>query len=143
MIIIFIFLLPSEVCPNRSLTISYDQVDVTSPFYPIHYPNYIDCFWRVTRGQSFGHLVITFMTVNLQNGEDFLTIGVGNDIIDSAIILRLTGNSAPKSAKIEDPTFWLRFTSNSLGQISYTGFWLQIEWNNSTGNYIYYIKGFP
>ena len=133
------FSLQSEVCPNRTLTIGHDKVDVTSPFYPIHYPDNIDCFWRVSREQSFGHLVIAFMTVNLQSGEDFLTIGIGNDIIDSAVILRLSGNSAPKVATIDDPKFWLRFTSNSLGQISYTGFWLQIEWNDSSGNYNYIL----
>lgn len=73
------------------------------------------------------------MAVKLQDGEDFLTVGVGNEIIDSAVVLMLTGNSAPRIATIDDSMFWLRFTSNSMSQISCDGFWVEVEWQESFG----------
>ena len=73
------------------------------------------------------------MAVKLQDGGDFLTIGIGNEIIDSAVILMLTGTSAPRIATIDDSMFWLRFTTNALSQVSCDGFWLQVEWHESFG----------
>ena len=122
-----------EICPNKTLTIGREKVDVTSPQYPFHYSSNLDCFWHITSEQSSGNLVITFMAVKLQDGGDFLTIGIGNEIIDSAVILKLSGNSAPRIATIEESAFWLRFRSNSMSQISCDGFWVQIEWQESYG----------
>ena len=110
-----------------------EAVDVTSPFYPLYYPDGIDCFWRVTSEQLSGFLVISFLTVSLHYGDDFLTIGVGNEIIDSAVILRLTGNAAPRIVTVEDHELWLRLTTNLWGQIS-IGVWLQIKWRDYDGN---------
>ena len=122
------------MCPNKTLNIGHGKIDVTSPFYPIYYPRNVDCFWRITTAQLSGHFVITFVHVNLQTREDFLAVGIGSDIVDSSVILRLTGNASPRIISINNSTFWLRFTSNSLEQISYNGFWLQIELTDSYGN---------
>ena len=124
----------SEICPNTTLTIGRKIVDVTSPGYPVNYANTLDCFWRITSEQLSGYLVITFMALKLQGG-DFLTIGIGNEIIDSVVILILTGHSAPRITTIDDSMFWLRFTTNTLDHVSYDGFWLQVEWHESFGKY--------
>ena len=126
------FLLHIEYCTNKTITVDTEIVDVTSPFYPLYYPDGVDCFWRVTTDQLSGFLVISFETVSLHYGDDFLTIGVGNEIKDSAVILRLTGNAAPRIVTVKDHELWLRLTTNLWGQIS-IGFWLQIEWRDYDG----------
>ena len=72
------------------------------------------------------------MEVNLHPGDDFLTIGAGNEIIDSSVILRLTGNEAPRIATVGNSSLWMRFTTNPEGQYAY-GFWITLEWHNEHG----------
>ena len=121
-----------DYCPDSTVSVGHDKVDVASPFYPLYYPNNVDCIWQVTREQPSGYLVITFMEVNLHPGDDFLTIGVGKEIIDSSVILRLTGNEAPRIATVGNTSLWMRFTTNPGGQFAY-GFWVQLEWHNESG----------
>ena len=121
-----------DYCPESAVSVGRDLVDVTSPFYPLYYPNNVDCIWHVTNKQPSGYLVITFMDVNLHPGDDFLTIGIGNEIIDSSVILRLTGNEAPRIVTVGNSSLWMRFTTDAGGQFAY-GFWLQLERHDEFG----------
>ena len=123
----------TKSCPNKSISIGQDILDVTSPSYPSNYPDNIDCFWTFTSDQASGFLVVSIINVSLQLEGDFLTIGVGDEVSDSAVVLMLTGNAAPRIVTIDNEKMWLRFTTNTLSQNRRTGFWLQIEWQELQG----------
>ncbi|XP_072046375.1 tolloid-like protein 2 [Amphiura filiformis] len=118
-------------CPNTTISLeSNELVDIISPFYPSYYPLSVDCFWRITSQQQGGFIAIEFLTVSLSYRNDFLTIGVGQEILDSAIIFRLTGTGGPRFTSVNDSTIWLRLKTDQWGQLE-IGFFLKIQWQET------------
>ena len=113
-----------------------NQIEVTSPFFPEYYPDNVDCFWIVTSENIEGFIVVSFITLSLQNGEDFLTIGVGKVTQNWDVMARLTGTIAPRAGTVNGTALWIRFTTNNIGQI-FHGFRLQLELSETHGKNIY------
>ena len=130
-------------CTNQtiSLTDTTTIVDIISPFYPSYYPPLVDCFWRITieefkdsqsEGANTGFIIVHFDTVSLSFRHDYLTVGVGDDVMDSTIILRLTGTGGPRLTSVNDSSIWLRLTTDPWGQLEF-GFNLRIHWEDFAG----------
>ena len=137
MLLLFSTYLPDYYYHEEHISVGHETVDLTSPFYPLYYPNNIEWSWYVTSDLSTGaSVVITFITLSLHPGDDFLTIGIGDKIVDSSVILRLTGFEAPRIATVDNSSLWIRFTTNQDGQLT-KGFWLQLTMHDHFGNYWY------
>ena len=127
--------LPDYHYREEHISVGLQIVDVTSPFYPLYYPNNVEWSWYITSDLTAGtSIVITFLAISLHPGDDFLTIGIGDTIVDSSVVLRLTGFEAPRIATFGNSSLWIRFTTNEDGQLT-KGFWLQLTSHDHFGNY--------
>ena len=55
--------------------------------------------------------------VSLSYRNDYLTIGVGEEVTDWSTIFRLTGTGGPRFASINDSSIWLRLKTDQWGQL--------------------------
>ena len=121
-------------CPNQTISLGDTStlVDFTSPFYPVYYPGNVDCVWSIVKEGKTGFIIIYFDTVSFFYKKDYLTVGIGKDIVDSAVIFRFTGTGAPRLASVNESSMWLRLTTDANGQYEY-GFYAQVQWLKFAG----------
>ncbi|XP_072044918.1 zinc metalloproteinase nas-39-like [Amphiura filiformis] len=117
-------------CPNTTLTLpSSEDIVVASPFYPAYYPENVDCFWRITSEIPHGFIVVNFIALELYLNQDYLTIGVGDEIKYPGMVSRLTGMNTPRAGTINGTAMWLRLTTGVGGGPVSAGFEVNLRWH--------------
>ncbi|XP_071940891.1 uncharacterized protein [Antedon mediterranea] len=83
-----------DSCGINSLFGSGGQI--SSPSYPMDYPNNADCIWIIQVSGEF-NIELTFKSFDLETGRDFLVVGgVTLDQVDDQTVV-LTGSELPES----------------------------------------------
>jgi hypothetical protein len=94
---------------------------ITSPYYPGHYPNYADCWWDVILEDNDDNakVILTFDHFDLEENYDFLRIYVGDTEYT------YTGIHTDLTVEIVGSSFSIKFTSDF--SITESGFSLSFE----------------
>ena len=116
----------NPLCGETNLQVSSDQpVILTSPNYPLNYPDVQDCIWLI-EGPETSSLVVNFRSLDIEECCDTLTIGSGSDPLNrTTIVKQLYGTEIQHV--FEDfmaSRLWVRFQSD-LSQ-SMQGFRLEV-----------------
>ena len=79
---------------------------------------------------------VLILEQNLEARYDFLTMGVGSEVVESNTVVKLTHNTFPNSVHITGPAMWVTFTTDGSGTRS--GFSLQVAVvsSNGTGKHV-------
>ena len=135
----FNFLSFIDICSSASRNITIgDTTNITSPDYPVNYPNNADCVCYLhSIDELGGYFKINILQLNLEATYDFLTLGYGSEVTDNSTVVTLTHASTPNSIYVFDSIMWTRFTSDHSS--THSGFLMQIKitLNNRTGIYLY------
>ncbi|XP_072030186.1 CUB and sushi domain-containing protein 1-like [Amphiura filiformis] len=118
-----------DFCGASEMTVSADYPSSVRsiPAYPYNYPSYITCKWLIHTNLEDGAFNLKFINFHLVTNRDYLTIGIGHDVINSSTVLHLSGISAPNTLSIPGPTMWATF-------ISTDGWWLGFTVEIQAGN---------
>ena len=101
---------------------------LSSPLYPLYYPNDLECVWKVVNiGSSY--MVLTFSDVELDR-VDRLEIKLEHEVIVMTI-LRDTG--IPNSITINSTEIWVSFDTDHEGRAS--GFMMEITVLDTYGEF--------
>ena len=65
--------------------------NLTSPNYPMNYPNELTCTWKVTGAEGNFWIVILLIDLILERGYDFVTVKEVDDMGNAHILAVLTG----------------------------------------------------
>ncbi|XP_033121805.1 uncharacterized protein LOC117120830 [Anneissia japonica] len=84
---------------------------ITSPDYPKDYPDNQDCLYIVNIPDSSAAIQVEFYTFDLEDGQDFLLIGSGNEA-DNNVQYMFTGSKLPVPVTISSSRLWIRFFSD-------------------------------
>ncbi|KAK3734982.1 hypothetical protein QZH41_004395 [Actinostola sp. cb2023] len=97
-------------------------VEITSPRYPGHYPNDIECTWLITVPDGL-KVKLKFKFFYMENGErcdnDYVEVRDGPSY-DSLKLGRFCGVSKPETQLSSQSKMWIRFSANSYH--NYNGF---------------------
>ncbi len=119
----------SAPCGDTSLQVtSQEPLSLTSPNYPLPYPDQYDCTWLVEGPENL-NLVFKFKDIGVESCCDTLTIGSGSDASDrSTIIGQYYGEEVAYLQTgfelVEGRKLWVRLQSDfSTG---YQGFHIEV-----------------
>lgn len=110
-----------DICSTSWKNISLGETfNITSPYYPLNYPNHQDCICIVhSSDHALGTIdfVVTILHFILEASYDFLILGTGqvaatDDNTDSEVITLTYGDYPTDGINIVGPTMWMRFTSD-------------------------------
>ncbi|XP_072045820.1 uncharacterized protein [Amphiura filiformis] len=118
-------------CSNITVNLTrYDAIRVASALHPRDYPNNLNCITYINVEDPNGYVVITFVTVNLQPFDDYLDIGIGNNITAESTKFSLTGVGGPRMATFHEPEVWVRFRSGPGSQADlWNGCEVSVHWS--------------
>ncbi|XP_077864850.1 cubilin-like [Saccoglossus kowalevskii] len=97
-----------NVCNDEYLTDSNGFI--SSPNFPMDYPNSIDCVWIIDISSNLS-VKIDFINFETEAGFDWLIIGEGYDPYDHEQY-RFSGSELPPTIISETSVVWLRFTTD-------------------------------
>ncbi|XP_072037654.1 low-density lipoprotein receptor-related protein 12-like [Amphiura filiformis] len=103
-----------------------DVMYLTTPNYPDIHPHNLICTWYIhsslnISGSFFGR----FIDFDLDEFDDYLYIGLGDEVSPNTTVIRLNWHHAPNSFSISDDVMWVQFVSNELE--AYSGFFMRLE----------------
>ena len=113
------------------------NLNFTSPLYPLYYPNSLDCVWIITAHEN-GSVELEFKLFRVERGHDFLSVGEGDEVTDASLILRMSGTEVeiPKSIMVTGSNMWLTFVTatswNDAGFFAY----IRGHWNERKYTFI-------
>ena len=97
-----------------------------SPGYPARYGNSLSCMWQITSPPTT-RIIISFITMVIEQGYDFLHIGHGQDSRNgsTSLLRALSGTEPPALVITPRNALWLLFTTDS--SVTRPGFLLQLN----------------
>lgn len=98
--------------------------NLTSPGYPNDYPPDILCYWIISVDVD-NHIIIRIITLIMENGYDFLTIGNGDEPSDVSAIIYITGATKLTALTSNSSRMWIEMTTD--GVVNMDGFMVQLE----------------
>ncbi|XP_071803417.1 tolloid-like protein 1 [Asterias amurensis] len=113
---------------------SDDEATITSPAYPLNYPNKVQCDWTfsIDAGERIG---ISFETLDLEPVADVLQIGKGGNP-GTGMVAELSGNKRPtESMLVESGKMWMRLkTDASITRLGFKATVREQPYNDCGGN---------
>ena len=100
------------------------SVNISSPLFPVPYPNDIHCTWRISNANDM-FIVLTFWEVELTR-SDGIHITIGSELKSQHTIMELNeANGHPNTIIVNSTDSWIFFESGLDGRAK--GFFFQIE----------------
>ena len=111
-----------------------ETVSITSPNYPLNYPNYANQWWLLGTQHDLA-TVLHFIDFQLESSYDFLYVYVGNTSYSQFATLKttLSGYTLPNDIVSTETYTWLHFSSDY--SVTYRGFHLAATAKNISGLY--------
>ncbi|XP_067665920.1 deleted in malignant brain tumors 1 protein-like [Haliotis asinina] len=107
----------AEPCGGNLVANSTRQ-NVTSPGYPVNYPNSFRCAWTITAENPQGHVVVSFLEGQLYRlfKTDIVTVYDGNST-SGYLMGRVVGDAKPTFSS-QESALTLVFSTDDLGQFT-------------------------
>ncbi|PIK33279.1 hypothetical protein BSL78_29909 [Apostichopus japonicus] len=97
---------------------------IISPNYPKPYSNNLGCSYMISLPDSSKVVQLFMNDFHLEDGHDFLTVGIGSDIFENTAYT-LTGSEVPSEITTGSSMVWLYFSSDE--SVTDVGFSISFE----------------
>ncbi|XP_072170174.1 procollagen C-endopeptidase enhancer 1-like [Diadema setosum] len=126
--------------PHQEIAMTGNSpIEISSPGYPLEYPNYADFSWtiKVPAGNSS---LVRFIDVDVEYYYDKILIGTGVEVEDASWLTRISrsfnGTVLPTDVVLAERYIWIRFKSDRSK--TYGGFQLSVIPRPSLDNFDFY-----
>ena len=108
---------------------------VTTPNYPLSYPNHLDCVWYFTSNDSpYGAFLITIYIAVVEILYDTFSIGKGLTVTSESRVVKIDSATALSSVSVDAPAMWIRFASDQ--SVGYEGVLIKIQRVTEKGTHV-------
>ncbi|XP_077990107.1 uncharacterized protein LOC144444533 isoform X2 [Glandiceps talaboti] len=105
----------SDDCSKLFAFSGNEVINITTPNYPLYYPDNSDCLWFV-RNEDGGQILVQFRDFQTEVKFDVLNLGTGENSSDpnSVIFGQYSGNKVPPPYISSTDVIWIKFKSDYI-----------------------------
>ncbi len=108
------------------------SVNITSPLFPIPYPNDMKCTWSISNSHT-SFIRAVFAEVELGPVDELRLVGGANVNSGHNIMIMKNSNGYPNSMTINSAALWVLFVSDQSKRA--TGFFVTLQTADQLGKY--------